>query len=110
MTEKEKAEIIEVVHSTLRGFFEPFFGEERPFTQTENVLLEVNKAICNKIREMPVDRPHGEWKDLSDGWQEGTYECSNCKAEFVLIEGTPEDNEYNFCPNCGADMREGDEK
>ena len=50
------------------------------------------------------ERPHGEWKDLSDGWQEGTYECSNCKEEFVLIEGTPEDNEYNFCPNCGAKM------
>ena len=51
------------------------------------------------------ERPHGEWIDLSDGWQEGTYECSNCKAEFVLTEGTPEDNEYNFCPNCGSDNR-----
>ena len=51
------------------------------------------------------ERPHGEWIDLSDGWQEGTFMCSSCQMEFVLIEGTPEDNEYNFCPNCGADMR-----
>ena len=51
-------------------------------------------------------RPHGEWIDLSDGWQEGTFMCSSCQMEFVLLEGTPEDNEYNFCPNCGADMRQ----
>lgn len=56
-------------------------------------------------------RPHGKWKDLSDGWQEGTYECSNCKSEFVLTEGTPEDNEYHYCPNCGAkmDLKEAEE-
>jgi len=58
-----------------------------------------------------IDRPHGEWIDLSDGWQEGTFRCSSCQMEFVLLEGTPEDNEYNYCPNCGASMlKEGDEK
>lgn len=53
----------------------------------------------------PEQRPHGEWIDESDGWQEGTFMCSSCNMEFVLIEGTPEDNEYHFCPNCGASMR-----
>lgn len=64
--------------------------------------------ILEKIDEQPTiepDRPRGEWIDLSDGWQEGTFRCSSCQMEFVLIEGTPEDNEYNFCPNCGASMR-----
>lgn len=55
MTEREKQKIIELVHETLHGFFEPFPEGElgaRPFTQTEKVLLEVNKAICEKIKEM----------------------------------------------------------
>lgn len=33
------------------------------------------------------------------------YECSRCKNEFILIDGTPEENNYHYCPNCGADMR-----
>ena len=78
-----------------------------------NFSLDGALPIYQAIKEgTPYEeRPHGEWIDLSDGWQEGTYECSNCKTEFVLIEGTPEDNEYNFCPNCGASMRkEGEQK
>jgi len=64
MTEKERQEIIELVHKTLRGFFAPFPEGElgaRPFTQAEKVLLEVNKALCNKIKEMSTEeRPHRE--------------------------------------------------
>jgi predicted nucleic acid-binding Zn ribbon protein len=37
------------------------------------------------------------------------YECSVCKDAFVLMEGTPKENNYNYCPNCGADMR-GEQK
>lgn len=67
--------------------------------------------ILGDIEDFPTEeRPHGEWIDLSDGWQEGTFRCSSCQMEFVLLEGTPEDNEYNFCPNCGARMKGGDEK
>lgn len=43
---------------------------------------------------------HGEWKQVD--WT--TYECSNCSALWSW-EGTQEENEINFCPNCGADMR-----
>jgi len=48
----------------------------------------------------------GEWKVY--GKQGGipiTDYCSNCKYEMMWYK-----NKYNFCPNCGADMRgtEGD--
>ena len=52
----------------------------------------------------PVVR--GEWIDRDDdyyGWN--MWACSACGEEFVLTEGTPDMNEYHFCPNCGADMR-----
>lgn len=33
-----------------------------------------------------------------------TWECSECKNLFTTLEGTPKDNLFNFCPNCGAKM------
>ena len=47
----------------------------------------------------PVVR--GEWKQFD----EDTWECSNCGLLWTLNDGNPHDNNMNFCPNCGADMR-----
>lgn len=44
-------------------------------------------------------RPHGEWIHHKE-WEfdgECAFECSNC--------GMGTDVDYNFCPDCGADMR-----
>ena len=49
----------------------------------------------------------GKWLEREDmyyGWN--IWECSNCHEEFCIEEGTPKDNEYKFCPNCGAEMKE----
>ena len=41
---------------------------------------------------------HGHWKWVgADRWND-TYLCSNC--------GKMNMDDSNFCPNCGADMRE----
>ena len=55
------------------------------------------------------DRPHGEWiehrKHNSTGYFFSEYECSVCHDEVW------QKTEWQFCPNCGADMREeGEEK
>lgn len=47
---------------------------------------------------------YGKWTEQEEPYI-GTYECSNCKRWFVLEDGTPEENNYNYCPNCGADMK-----
>ena len=60
------------------------------------------KGIENEINEMPSVTPirpkgHWYWKDSDD------YYCSVCNkpiARFMLSE---------FCPNCGADMKEVEE-
>jgi hypothetical protein len=66
------------------------------------------KPIINSIPAADV-RPvvRGKWIDRDDdyyGWN--MWACSACGEEFVLTEGTPDMNDYHFCPNCGADMRE----
>lgn len=47
---------------------------------------------------------HSKWiYDGSDiGW--ANYKCSSCGECFVLEAGTPQENEYNFCPHCGEKM------
>lgn len=49
---------------------------------------------------------HGHWieKDWVDG--DTYYDCSACGHSWVTIEGTPQDNEMNYCPYCGAHMDE----
>lgn len=59
----------------------------------------------NSIKDyMKEQRPQGEWKET--GYETGalgiTYrqtQCSNCGWEHALPMW------WNFCPNCGADMR-----
>ena len=42
-----------------------------------------------------------KWKD---DWETGCSECSAC-GESYLWEDYDGVGEWNFCPNCGADMR-----
>ena len=61
------------------------------------ILSMMNERIEKLSQE--VNRPHGEWNyDMFDE----NYHCSECNRVGATI--------YPFCPNCGADMREGDEK
>ena len=51
----------------------------------------------------------GHWieKDGFDG--DVYYDCSECGESWTTIEGTPWDNEWNYCPNCGCRMVEPQE-
>ena len=44
----------------------------------------------------------GKWIEASEDWRNQItwWQCSEC--------GTPSSIKSNFCPCCGADMREGD--
>ena len=61
------------------------------------------KTVCEQRSYCP-QRPHGKWKET--GYKTGalgiTYQqtqCSNCGWEYALPMW------WNFCPNCGAEMR-----
>ena len=58
-----------------------------------------------------VEVKHGEWIE-SDYCLAFIYQCSVCKEDFEFIEGTPEENHWKYCPNCGAkmDVKEGAEE
>ena len=75
---------------------------------TDSECLRRDSDVKQAIMGVPSaqqERKTGEWIVQDDGWDGVYYECSCCKEAFTLIDGTPSENLYNFCPNCGADMR-----
>ena len=65
--------------------------------------------VIDTIRELPSAQPEpkeGHWilRESPDGGEQ--YECSECGVLWEFNDGTPEDNEAYFCPNCGAKMVE----
>ena len=72
--------------------------------EVQLAILEI-ESLVEKLPSVSQPKT-GHWieEDMFDG--DIAYRCSKCNELFCLLEGTPWDNEYNFCPNCGADMRE----
>ena len=79
----------------------------------ENMQTVLNylELVRTRIEGAPTIEPkRGKWIDLSDQWGlEGTFKCSACGELWSLIDGTPQDNGMNFCPNCGALMVRGED-
>jgi len=68
------------------------------------ILSHIELEIGNLPSAQP-ERKRGKWIEDDDGWDEVIWRCSECDAVFTLVDGTPKENEYYFCPHCGADMR-----
>lgn len=95
------------------GYAETIFGkmrnatpEERRAVQEgiENISVNTGVNFYDDLQEQQT----GEWiSDEHEAYTENhdTWECSVCHEPFTLTEGTPRDNRYNFCPNCGAKMK-----
>ena len=60
------------------------------------------EVVCDQTECDVVERKVGKW--VYDHWCE--FKCSNCGA---WSKSEPYRARENFCPNCGADMREVDE-
>ena len=65
-------------------------------------------ARIDALPSVTPEQKRGKWETVEDWDGDEHYRCSECGAEFVLIDGTPEDNDNYFCPHCGARMTEED--
>lgn len=72
-----------------------------PLNQRENLAKAFEQIPSADVKEVV----RGEWVERDEYYDDIVYRCSACRTDFCLYEGTPQENEWNFCPNCGADMR-----
>lgn len=70
--------------------------------QIENTYKQIESVPSADV----VERKHGKWIEHEDGWGNTYYDCSACGESWATIEGTPMQNGMNYCPNCGASMRQ----
>ena len=65
---------------------------------------------CRVILEAPtVDAKevvYGRWVDKEDYYIETGVTCSICGERYWFETSRIDFEPYNYCPNCGADMRE----
>ena len=70
------------------------------------ITLNRYDKIIDGIYEIPsadvAPVRHGRW----ECGEENSWWCSVCDMGFDLLYGTPQENLYNYCPNCGARMDE----
>lgn len=67
---------------------------ERNYTKVSLLFNDLQKVIDSQPTADVVEVVHGEWAKIC--WK--AFRCSECKkiSEYYT----------DFCPNCGADMRE----
>lgn len=71
----------------------------------DNHNNDYDKAFRMAIEALEKQIPKN-WiaEDIGEG--DCAWTCPSCNSVFVLMYGTPQDNEYNYCPNCGQAMAE----
>ena len=84
---------------------ERYYGDVNP----ESVIEVIKTIPAADVREVV----RGKWNEIcKEAIISGMDEypilgCSQCDFQIYDIVGTVKER-YNFCPNCGADMREAE--
>ena len=66
---------------------------------------------CMKVeieKRMVLEPKHGRWNTVVHSNNHITYYCPICGS--IFNKGCADLGKYNYCPNCGADMREMEEE
>ncbi len=66
-----------------------------------------SEAVNDAITMLSTpERKKGKWNTYYHGDSNFSYSCNQCgySAPYQMIKGEVFQKEWNFCPNCGADM------
>ena len=68
---------------------------------TESQQAAVRSFLVQLPKADAVEVVHGRWEQTE---HHGFLRCSKCKDVYIADEWV-DDGKWNYCPNCGADMR-----
>lgn len=94
--------------SVLRSQFNCFDEMEEPVYRALSDAISALRGWWSYPLPAQPERKTGEWlhKDL-DNFRKYEVICSVCGARFIgNYDAYDEPYDFNFCPNCGADMRD----
>ena len=78
---------------------------EYAFNADEAMALGMALAALRLVsREQVEEMWRSEWQYHPEDYDELTWTCARCGEAWTLIDGTPDDNNMNFCAACGAPM------
>ena len=68
--------------------------------KTYNIWVKDTEKLKDRIAELEKEKTC-VWEEWTDGDQ-SVWCCSNCKEDFCFMEGDVYENNYGYCPHCGA--------
>lgn len=82
--------------------------------QSRGDLLEDYQLLKNRLAELEDKIENGTlieaktcvWEEWEDDNLGSVWQCSNCKEDFCFTEGSVYENNYGYCPHCGAKIIE----
>lgn len=78
-------------------------------TEPNATMTSAKRLLANMPAADVATVVHGRREDSIDElFGTDVYTCSKCRESYVLVEGTPKENLWHYCPNCGAKMDRGD--
>lgn len=82
-----------------------FLKVPKDIEQAERRKLIIENYVPEILKALEKQEPK-KWLFQFDINGDPIYMCENCKENFVLIDGTPKDNNYTYCPCCGQCLEE----
>ena len=76
----------------------------------EPELADIIDALADFTEENKVEPKRGEWKTWEEQFPDKKVPKKNGLGVFCSACQLHADNMFNFCPNCGADMRENEKE
>ena len=77
---------------------------QKELDEQKEVFLLALTALRPVSREQVEKVWRGEWQYHPEDYDVLTWTCSRCGEVWTLIDGTPDDNNMDFCPACGSPM------
>ena len=107
----EERSVKNVIKENARGMQDDTISREQAIevVQNRHMMLSKEKVLLiNDLEKLPSAQPErarGTWMPDTMCYYEERFICSECKGNYKVdtCMGNPM---WNFCPNCGADMRE----
>lgn len=88
--------VLDVVHKSIFEFFDICDdNSEEPINEKDKLLLEVNKAICNAIKDMPSAQPEPQWIPCSERLPHGS--CSDLVNVSIHDDSGDTPFDYTSC-------------